>query len=163
MRFSASRLVGAIAAAAIVLHFSALPFVSATLAQSAEAVREEVVVATDSGEHRFNVEIADDPRERSLGLMFRRQMADDEGMLFDFGAEEPASFWMRNTYIALDMLFIKADGTIESIGERTTPLSEKSVQSRGPVRYVLEINGGLSDTLGIEPGDKVTGPAMEAP
>jgi uncharacterized membrane protein (UPF0127 family) len=88
-------------------------------------------------------------------------MADDAGMLFDFGRDERASFWMRNTYIPLDMLFIKADGTIESIAERTTPLSERSVPSKGPVRYVLEINGGLSDRLGIEAGDKVSGPAME--
>ena len=89
-------------------------------------------------------------------------MADDEGMLFDFGDEELRSFWMRNTYISLDMLFIRADGTIDSIAERTTPLSEKSVPSKGPVRYVLEINGGLSDTLDIAPGDRVLGPAMEA-
>ena len=83
-------------------------------------------------------------------------------MLFDHDEDIEASFWMRNTYISLDMIFIEADGTIESIAERTTPLSEKSVRSRGPVRYVLEINGGLSDELGIAPGDTVTGPAMEA-
>jgi hypothetical protein len=69
---------------------------------------------------------------------------------------------MRNTYIPLDMLFIEADGTIESIAERTTPLSEKSVTSEGPVRFVLEINGGLSDALGIKAGDVATGPAIEA-
>jgi uncharacterized membrane protein (UPF0127 family) len=68
---------------------------------------------------------------------------------------------MENTYISLDMLFIKADGTVESIAERTTPLSRNGVPSKGPVRYVLEINGGLSDQLGIEPGDKVSGPAMD--
>lgn len=124
--------------------------------------REELTVTTKAGSHDFEVEIADDDRERALGLMFRRAMADDEGMLFDFGAEEPASFWMRNTYIPLDILFIEADGTIESIAERTTPLSEKSVPSKGPVRYVLEINGGLSDTLGIAPGDTISGPALEA-
>jgi uncharacterized membrane protein (UPF0127 family) len=105
------------------------------------------VVTTDSGVHRFQVEIADDPAERARGLMFRREMADDAGMLFDFKVEERASFWMKNTYIPLDMLFIRADGTIDSIAERTTPLSEKSVPSKGPVRYVLEINGGLSERL----------------
>ncbi len=83
-------------------------------------------------------------------------------MLFDFMHEEPASFWMRNTYISLDMLFIKADGTIESIARRTTPLSDRSILSRGPVRYVLEINGGLSDRLSIVAGDKVAGQAIEA-
>jgi hypothetical protein len=133
------------------------------LAAQTAGPREELTVATKAGAHEFEVEIADEERERSLGLMFRRSMADDAGMLFDFGSEQPASFWMRNTYIPLDMLFIKADGTIDSIAERTTPLSDRSVPSRGPVRYVLEINGGLSDTLGIAPGDTVSGPAMEAP
>jgi uncharacterized membrane protein (UPF0127 family) len=138
-----------------------LPF--GHLAAQTAGPRQELTVTTRAGEHEFQVEIADDDRERALGLMFRRSMADDEGMLFDYGAEEPASFWMRNTYIPLDMLFIKADGTIDSIAERTTPLSDKSVASKGPVRYVLEINGGLSDTLGIAPGDSVSGPAIEAP
>jgi uncharacterized membrane protein (UPF0127 family) len=126
------------------------------------AEREELVISTRGGDQAFQVEIADDPRERTLGLMYRREMADGEGMLFDFGSEQPASFWMRNTYISLDMLFIRADGTIESIAERTTPLSETSIPSKGPVRYVLEINGGLSDALGIEPGDRVGGPAIAA-
>jgi uncharacterized membrane protein (UPF0127 family) len=124
--------------------------------------REELTIAGKSGPHEFQVEIADEPRETEFGLMFRRSMGENEGMLFDFGGEEPRSFWMRNTYIPLDMLFIKGDGTIESIAERTTPLSDKSVPSKGAVRYVLEINAGTSDELGIEPGDKVSGPALEA-
>ena len=132
------------------------------VAAQAASPRDELIVVTAAGEHRFQVEIADEPRERARGLMFRREMGAEEGMLFDFEDEQPASFWMRNTYIPLDMLFIRADGIIESIGERTTPLSEKSVTSRGPVRYVLEINGGLSDQLGIEAGDSVAGPAMDA-
>ena len=127
----------------------------------AEAVREELVVTTSAGARKFQVEIADDAQERARGLMYRRAMEKQEGMLFDFGEEGPASFWMENTYIPLDMLFIKADGTVESIAERTTPLSRTGVPSKGPVRYVLEINGGLSDVLGIAPGDKVTGPAIE--
>jgi len=133
----------------------------ATSIARAQVVGEELTIATDDGDRSFSVEIADDDRERALGLMFRREMEDGEGMLFDFVVEQPASFWMKNTYIPLDMLFIKADGTIDSIAERTTPLSEKSVPSKGPVRFVLEINGGLSDQLGIEPGDKVSGPALE--
>jgi uncharacterized protein len=147
-----------LAAGAALLLVFALPRADA----QTPGPREELTVTSGAGAHEFQVEIADDDRERAVGLMFRRTMADDEGMLFDFGAEEPASFWMRNTYIPLDMLFIKADGTIESIAERTTPLSDKPVPSQGPVRYVLEINGGLSDTLGIAPGDKVSGAAMEA-
>jgi len=147
-----TRLAAGLAAIAVML--------SAAAAQ--DAAREALSIVTDGGEHAFQVEIADEPRERAVGLMFRRAMPADAGMLFDFMEEQPASFWMRNTYIPLDMIFIKADGTIDSIGERTTPLSEKSVPSKGPVRFVLEINGGLSDRLGIEAGDRVTGPAMEA-
>jgi uncharacterized membrane protein (UPF0127 family) len=134
----------------------------ASVAAPWAAEREKLVIETAGGAHEFRVEIADDPEERSRGLMFRREMADDAGMLFDSGEDMPASFWMRNTYISLDMLFIDADGTIESIAERTTPLSDKSVTSKGPVRFVLEINGGLSDRLGIEAGDMVKGPAIEA-
>ena len=122
----------------------------------------ELVVTTDAAEHTFTVEVVDTAEERSRGLMYRRELAADAGMLFDFKTEIPASFWMKNTYIPLDMLFIQADGEIESIAERTTPLSERSVESRGPVRYVLEINGGRSDELGIKAGDKVSGPALEA-
>ena len=136
--------------------------VAPALAQQAIGPREQLLITTAAGEKEFQVEIADDPRETEIGLMYRRQMAQNEGMLFDFGAEAPRSFWMQNTYIPLDMLFIKADGTIDSIAERATPLSEKSVPSKGAVRFVLEINGGLSDTLGIEAGDKVLGPAIEA-
>ena len=132
----------------------------AALPALAQPVREELVVTTDAGPQVFQVEIADDPAERARGLMYRREMADEHGMLFDFEREQPASFWMENTYIPLDMIFIKADGTVESIAERTTPLSQKSVPSKGPVRYVLEINAGLSDKLGIEPGDQVSGPAL---
>ena len=145
-----------------VFAFAWVVFLVLPAAAQSAPLREELVVLTAAGEHRFQVEIADEPRERARGLMFRRVMAADAGMLFDFEEEQPASFWMRNTYIPLDMLFIRGDGIIESIGERTTPLSEKSVRSRGPVRYVLEINGGLSDQLGIEAGDSVAGPAMDA-
>jgi uncharacterized protein len=148
------------AADAVVLTASLL--LAPALAQQAVGPREQLLIATENGEKEFQVEIADDPRETSIGLMFRREMAENEGMLFDFGAEAPRSFWMQNTYIPLDMIFIKADGTIDSIAERATPLSEKSVPSKGAVRFVLEINGGLSDTLGIEAGDKVLGPAIEA-
>jgi len=147
------------AAAAAVLAAALL--LAPALGQQAVGPREQLLIATERGEKEFAVEIADDAWETTIGLMFRREMADDEGMLFDFGVEERRSFWMRNTYIPLDMLFIRADGTIDSIGKRATPLSEKSVPSKGPVRFVLEINGGLSDRLGIKPGDTVSGPAIE--
>lgn len=133
-----------------------------TRAETSASLRQELVVNTEAGPRSFQVELADEPRERATGLMYRRHLPKGGGMLFDFGEEQAVSMWMANTYIPLDMLFIKADGTVESIGERTTPMSRRSVASKGPVRYVLEINGGLSDELGIKPGDTVTGPAMEA-
>jgi hypothetical protein len=128
---------------------------------AAQAELSEVVVTAAGGTHEFTVELADDDRERQTGLMHRRSMPRDAGMLFDFKKETSVSFWMANTYIPLDMLFIKADGTIKSIAERTTPLSRRSVPEDG-VRYVLEINGGLSDELGIRPGDRVSGEWIEA-
>jgi hypothetical protein len=121
-----------------------------------------LVVGTRAGPQSFEVEIADDPAERALGLMFRRSMPAERGMLFDFGSDQPVSFWMRNTYIPLDMIFIRADGSVDSIAERTTPLSERSVRSKGPVRYVLEINAGLSRQLGIRAGDTVAGAGIAA-
>ena len=114
-----------------------------------------IEVASGEARHRFTVEIADDVQERSRGLMFRQSMAEDAGMLFIYPTERVASFWMKNTYIPLDMLFIASDGTILQIAPMTEPHSLVPVRSDAPVRAVLEINGGLSGTLGIEPGDTV--------
>jgi uncharacterized membrane protein (UPF0127 family) len=146
-----------------IVAFAALLCVAAPVAaQTPSGERETLVIETQNGPQTFEVEIADEPRERSVGLMYRREMPKGAGMLFDFGEEQPVSMWMANTYIPLDMLFIRADGTVSSIAERTTPLSERSISSKETVRYVLEINGGVSDALGIEQGDKMSGPAMEA-
>lgn len=115
-----------------------------------------LAIVTGAERHEFNVELASTPDQRSQGLMFRREMARDAGMLFDFGPRpRRASMWMKNTYIPLDMLFIKSDGEIESIAERTTPHSLEAISSRGPVRYVLELIGGTATRLGIRPGDRV--------
>jgi len=103
----------------------------------------------------FQVELADDDRERSQGLMFRGSMPPDRGMIFVFPTAEPQAFWMRNTYIPLDIIYIGADGRIVSIAKNTEPLSEALVPSAGAARGVLEINAGLSDKLGIMPGDRI--------
>ena len=95
------------------------------------------------------------PEQRAKGLMYRNYMPADRGMLFDFAASEPVAMWMQNTYMSLDMLFIRADGTIARIAERTEPLSTRTIPSGEPVLSVLEINGGVSRQLGIKPGDKV--------
>ncbi len=117
---------------------------------------EPLEIATSRGPVRFQVEIADEPREQQQGLMWRGSMPVDRGMIFDFqGPEAEQGFWMRNTYIPLDIIYIRADGRIHSIARSTTPLSEALVPSGGPVKAVLEINGGLSERLGIAPGDQV--------
>jgi uncharacterized protein len=142
-----------------------LPIALGLAASSAGATeRLALTVETAEGPRTFQVERAVAPDERARGLMFRRSMPQDEGMLFDFGEDRPVSMWMKNTYIPLDMIFIGSDRRVKHVAERTTPLSERSVGSSVPVRYVLEINAGLSDALGIEPGRAVSGPALdEAP
>jgi uncharacterized membrane protein (UPF0127 family) len=111
----------------------------------------------DTGEEylRFVVELADDDRERQRGLMFRRDVPPDEGMLFDFMVDSERAFWMKNTLVSLDMVFIRSDGTIHRIAPNTIPLSERSVPSFGPVSAVLELAAGRAAELGIEPGDIV--------
>jgi hypothetical protein len=104
----------------------------------------------------FVVELATDDAEREQGLMNREEMKPDRGMLFDFGVTRPVYMWMKNTYLPLDMLFISPEGEITHIKADTLPLSEDIIDSHGAVRFVLEINGGVSDTLGIKVGDKVT-------
>jgi uncharacterized membrane protein (UPF0127 family) len=124
--------------------------------------RSELAIISGSGRHVFDVELALTPEQRAQGLMYRRSMAPDAGMLFDFGQRAGrAAMWMKNTYIPLDMLFINADGEIESIAARTIPHSLESVSSRGPVRGVLELNGGTAARLGIAPGDVVEHPIFK--
>ncbi len=117
-------------------------------------------IVSDGGEHCFAVDIADTEEERRRGLMFVRHMEDDRGMLFLFERAAIQSFWMKNTYISLDIIFIGPDGKIANIAERTEPLSERSVLSSGPVLAVLEINGGLAEKLGIRAGDLLLHPAF---
>jgi uncharacterized membrane protein (UPF0127 family) len=117
--------------------------------------QSDLVIVTAAGPRKFRVEMADTDATRSRGMMFRTSMAPDAGMLFDFKQEQLASFWMRNTLLPLDMLFIKADGTILNIHQRAIPHDESGINSDGPVRAVLEVNGGTVSRLGIRPGDKV--------
>lgn len=118
----------------------------------------EVTIHSDAGPHTFSVEVMRTQQERSKGLMFRKYLAPDAGMLFDFGDPRPVSMWMKNTYISLDMLFISKDGVIHKIAENTTPHSTEIISSNSHVKYVLEINGGASSQLGIKPGNTVTLP-----
>jgi hypothetical protein len=116
---------------------------------------ETVIVHTANGPVHFTVEIADDDAERARGLMFRESMAADHGMLFHFQQPEMASFWMRNTRISLDIIFIGPDGRILNIADHTVPYSEAGVPAAGLTRGVLEINAGRAEELGIRAGDRV--------
>ena len=119
-------------------------------------------IATKTGVHAFTVEIADNDADRAKGLMFRKELPEGRGMLFDFHREQEVSFWMENTYIPLDMIFIRGDGRILRIAENTEPLSTRIIPSGGPVRAVLEVIGGTARKLGIAPGDRVGHPIFHA-
>jgi uncharacterized membrane protein (UPF0127 family) len=127
--------------------------------ESSSAVElQPLEIVSKTGVHTFTVEMAVTPEEQARGLMFRRELPEGQGMLFDFQREQPATFWMKNTYVSLDMIFIRADGRILRIAENTVPLSEALVRSGGPVRAVLEVVAGTARKLGIAPGDRVAHP-----
>jgi uncharacterized membrane protein (UPF0127 family) len=122
------------------------------------AERGVLEIATRTGVHVFSVELAVTDAERAQGLMYRKQLPEGEGMLFDFKRDDSIAMWMKNTYVSLDMIFITADGRIHRIAENTEPLSERIIPSGGPVRAVLEVVGGTARKLGIAPGDRVGHP-----
>jgi uncharacterized membrane protein (UPF0127 family) len=119
-------------------------------------------IAGKTGVHVFLVEVVDTDEERAKGLMFRKRLPEGRGMLFDFGREQDVSMWMQNTYISLDMLFIRGDGRILRIAEGTEPMSTRIIPSGGPVRAVLEVIAGTARKLGIAPGDRVAFPIFRA-
>jgi uncharacterized protein len=116
---------------------------------------ERLVVETALGDRPFDVEVVREESARNRGLMFRHSMPAGAGMLFDYDPPQEIAFWMKNTYIPLDIIFIGADGRIIAIAAKTTPLSLERIPSGGAARAVLEINGGLSAKRGIEVGDRV--------
>ncbi len=115
----------------------------------------ELWIESAAARHHFFVEVALTDRQWSRGLMFRKDMAPDRGMLFRYEAERPVAMWMKNTFIPLDMLFVGADGRIKRIAQNTTPLSLETIHSGAPVQAVIELNGGITRRLGIAPGDRV--------
>ena len=125
-----------------------------SLAAAAQGL-EPLEITTASGAHPFQVEIANNEATREKGLMFRRFMPADRGMLFEFERSEPVAFWMKNTYISLDMVFIARDGVVTHVAANAEPLSEAVVPSGGPCVAVLELNGGVAARIGLVPGDKV--------
>ena len=116
---------------------------------------EALEAVTQQGRTRFFVEIADNDAEREKGLMFRKVVPPDRGMLFDFKTPREVAFWMKNTLIPLDIIYIRADGTVLSIARNTTPLSEAPIPSGGPILGVLELAGGRAGEIGLMPGDRI--------
>ena len=116
---------------------------------------QTVTIQTQGGSKIFHMEIAADEATRATGLMHRTHLARDAGMLFDFRTTVMTAFWMKDTPIPLDMLFVRPDGTIASIAANAVPFSTAEIAAPEPVRAVIEINGGEAKTLGIMPGDRV--------
>jgi uncharacterized protein len=119
-----------------------------------------LVAMTDAGERRFTIEIADDPGEQQRGLMHRTEMADEHGMLFVLGETRPTAFWMENTPMPLDLVFIGEDGKVRAVlqGE---PFSRANISPGEPVRFVLELKAGIAQRNGIEAGDRIRHPAID--
>jgi uncharacterized protein len=125
-------------------------------AQAASIQPLEIV--TKSGVQVFSVEMATTEQEKETGLMYRKELPDGKGMLFDFSPEQQVSMWMKNTYISLDMIFIRADGRILRIAENTEPESTRIIPSGGLAKGVLEVIAGTAKKYGIQPGDRVAHP-----
>jgi uncharacterized protein len=119
---------------------------------------QSLEIVSQSGVHVFSVELAATDEERERGLMFRKELPDGHGMLFDFETDRNVAMWMKNTLIPLDMIFIRSDGRISNIAESTEPMSTRIIPSRGAVRAVLEVAGGTTKRLGIMVGDRVAHP-----
>lgn len=148
---SMTKVLRGVLAAALVIVAVAWPAV----AQQGFSSAPLTIETGDGGRHDFTVELAVSPSEQSQGLMFRQSMPADAGMLFPYTRDAMRSFWMRNTLVPLDILFIGGDGRIAHIVQRTVPLSEATISSRVPVRAVLEVNAGTVRRLGIAVGDRV--------
>lgn len=139
---------------------AAMAAVSLPLAACSD--ESSLTIHSATGDHTFNIEIVDTPESRAQGLMYRQELAPDAGMLFDFFEDRDVSFWMRNTFIPLDMIFITGEGVVRNVHVNARPHDPTGIPSDGPVQFVLEIPGGRSVELGIEAGDTVTHPRIEA-
>lgn len=129
-----------------------------SIARAGAAELQTLEIVSRSGVHVFTVEVVKTEQERATGLMYRKELPEGRGMLFDFSPEQQVSMWMKNTLIPLDMIFIRGDGRIIRIAENTEPLSEKIIPSGGLTRGVLEVIGGTAKKYGIAPGDRVAHP-----
>ena len=136
-----------------------MAFAIGAVAPQVRAMDQQTLeIATKTGVHVFSVEMATTDQEKEKGLMFRKELLDGRGMLFDFSPEQMVSTWMKNTYISRDMIFIRADGRVLRVAENTEPFSTRIIASGGPVKGVLEVVAGTARKYGIEPGDRVAHP-----
>jgi len=147
--------------AMMVLFPALLPLIGATMAAGSE---ETLVIEKANGAEplRFSVEVARTPQQKGLGLMFRRELPALRGMLFPYDKDQEITMWMKNTFIPLDMVFIKSNGEVIRIEEMTEPFSERVISSGGPAKGVLEVAGGEARRLGIARGDTVRHPHFAA-
>jgi uncharacterized protein len=147
-----------------ILPLQILPVAAQAKGESPAAAMatEALTIRSKNGPHAFAVEVMRDDASRARGLMFRRTMAPDHGMLFDFGQTLPVNMWMKNTYLPLDMVFIRADGTVARVAADAEPLSTRVIPSGEPVLSVLELNAGTAAKLGIRAGDRVEHPLFRA-
>lgn len=148
------------AIAAVALSLIAAPPWGGVASHAADLQVLEIV--TKRGVRSFSVEMAVTPAELSRGLMFRTELPEGRGMLFDFKQEQPIAMWMKNTPLSLDMIFIRSDGIIIRIAENTTPESTKTIPSGSPARAVLEVVAGTARKQGIAPGDRVVHPMFQS-
>ena len=141
---------------ALCLFAFGLTYTAPSLAQNAPEVGlESLVIVTSTGSHPFSVEVMRTDEERAKGLMFRRFMPKDRGMLFDFKREDNVAMWMKNTYLPLDMVFISKAGIVVNVAQNTEPLSERIIPSGAPTYAVLEVNAGTAKAIGLKAGDRI--------
>ena len=139
------------------LLFAGFPAFAEETAPS-QASDQKLEILTASGTHEFSVEVMRTEKELERGLMFRRYLPQNRGMLFDFGVERPIMMWMKNTYLPLDMIFINHSGKVVGLAEQAEPLSQKIIPSGAPAYGVLEVNAGTAAKIGLKIGDTVHHP-----
>jgi uncharacterized membrane protein (UPF0127 family) len=152
--------ISGIAKMAVIAIRTAIAMLSLLALAACSNAEDKLVLHTAKGDFTFRIEIADTTEERSKGLMFRNELAPDAGMLFDYGHEQEASFWMQNTLIPLDMIFIGADGVVKTIHVNAKPLDTTAIPSGVPIQFVLEIPGGRSREIGLAVGDHMDHPRV---
>lgn len=135
-------------------------FVALTIGRGAGAGAESVEFVTATGAHRVEIEVARTERARETGLMYRRSMPRNHGMLFIFPSEQPVSMWMKNTYIPLDMVFVSRKGRVTSVTRDAVPMSETIISSGPPAFAVIELNAGAASAMGLDVGDQVRHPSF---